>query len=231
MLFFSFYLSMQSFNPKSARREAGILLDKLLVLLYLQPIGKCLTQSCTRRRRRMVALKRTMVSMVVFTMAVAVFASPGGAATTGILAPGAKWEEVSHVGLATSEGVVADRNGMVYVADISRAPVAKGYYPCGTIWRYDPRTGSIDKFMQAKRRGEWAALRPQRRYDHRSNRVVSSAQAEDHPAQHADGGNQCGRRFVPGQASGRGQRRHQRCRRKDLLHGRALPRQRVDGAS
>ena len=96
----------------------------------------------------MVALKRTMVSMVVLMMAVAVFTSLAGAATTGILAPGAKWEEISRIGLASSEGVVADRNGMVYVSDISRAAIVKGYYPCGTIWRYDPRTGSIDKFMQ-----------------------------------------------------------------------------------
>ena len=96
----------------------------------------------------MVALKRKMVSMVVLMMAVAVFTSLAGAASTGILAPGAKWEEISHIGLASSEGVVADRNGMVYASDLSRAPVDKGYYPCGTIWRYDPRTGIIDKFMQ-----------------------------------------------------------------------------------
>jgi gluconolactonase len=96
----------------------------------------------------MVALKRMMVSMVVLMMAVTAFVSLAGAAATGILAPGAQWEEISRVGLSTSEGVVADRNGMVYVSDISRAPTSKGYYPCGTIWRYDPRTGNIDKFMQ-----------------------------------------------------------------------------------
>lgn len=96
----------------------------------------------------MVTVKRITVSMVVLMLAVAVFASLARGATTGILAPGAKWEEVSRVGLETSEGVVADRNGMVYIADISRAPVAEGYYPCGTIWRYDPRTGITDKFMQ-----------------------------------------------------------------------------------
>jgi gluconolactonase len=88
----------------------------------------------------------TLKRMVVLMVAVVVIPSIVGAA--GILAPGAKWEEVSRIGLATSEGVVADRNGMVYVADISRAPVAKGYYPCGTIWRYDPRTGITEKFMQ-----------------------------------------------------------------------------------
>jgi len=96
----------------------------------------------------MVALKRKMVLMGVLVMAVTVSASLAGGATTGILAPGAKWEEVSRIGLSTSEGVVADRNGMVYASDISRAPIVPGYYPCGTIWRYDPRTGITDKFMQ-----------------------------------------------------------------------------------
>jgi gluconolactonase len=96
----------------------------------------------------MVTLNRTMVSRVVLMMAVALSASFAGAATTGILAPGAKWEEVSRMGLSTSEGVVADRNGMVYASDLSRAPVVEGSYPCGTIWRYDPRTGITDKFMQ-----------------------------------------------------------------------------------
>jgi hypothetical protein len=99
----------------------------------------------------MQALKGMMFLMV----AVVAFASFAQGANkggdTGILAPGAKWEEISRIGLSTSGGVVADRNGMVYVSDISRAPIADGYYPCGTIWRYDPRTGSIDKFMQPSR--------------------------------------------------------------------------------
>jgi gluconolactonase len=148
MLFFGLYLSMQSSNPKSAKTEAGIFLDKLLVLLYLQPITRFLSPSYHERRRRMVALKRMMVLMVVLMMGVGVFTSLAGAATTGILAPGAQWEEVSRIGLSSSEGVIADRNGMVYVSDLSRAPDSKGYFPCGTIWRYDPRTGITDKFMQ-----------------------------------------------------------------------------------
>ena len=96
----------------------------------------------------MAAMKGRMVFVVVLVMSVAVFTSLAGAATTGILAPGAKWEEVSRIGLSTSEGVVADRNGMVYASDLSRAPDAGGYFPCGTIWRYNPQTGITDKFMQ-----------------------------------------------------------------------------------
>ncbi len=91
---------------------------------------------------------RTLREMMILTMAIALFTSFAGAATTAILAPGARWEEISRAGLATSEGVVADRNGIVYVTDIFRGTVANGYYPCGTIWRYDPRTGMVDKFMQ-----------------------------------------------------------------------------------
>jgi gluconolactonase len=94
----------------------------------------------------MATLKRMMVLMVVLEMAVAVSAPLARA--DGILAPGAKWEEISRVGLETSEGVIADRNGMVYVSDLSRAATVGGNYPCGTIWRYDPRTGITDKFMQ-----------------------------------------------------------------------------------
>jgi len=91
---------------------------------------------------------RALKGMMVLMVAVVAFASFAEGANTGILAPGAKWEEISRIGLASSEGVVADRNGMVYVSELSRAPDIGGYYPCGTIWRYDPRTGSIDKFMQ-----------------------------------------------------------------------------------
>ncbi len=91
---------------------------------------------------------QALKGMMVLIVAVAAFASLAEGADTGILAPGAKWEEISRIGLASSEGVVADRNGMVYVSDLSRAAIVEGYYPCGTIWRYDPRTGSIDKFMQ-----------------------------------------------------------------------------------
>src|SRR5689334_24005029 len=38
---------------------------------------------------------------------------------------GAKWEEVSRAGLVTSEGVVADRDGYVYVSDITRPDEVK----------------------------------------------------------------------------------------------------------
>jgi gluconolactonase len=61
---------------------------------------------------------------------------------------GAKWEEVSRAGLVTSEGVVADRDGFVYVSDITRPDEVKENNPGGTIWRYDPRTRQTVKLME-----------------------------------------------------------------------------------
>ena len=74
-----------------------------------------------------------------------------GAKPAGILAPGAKWEELSRVGLSTSEGVVADRNGMVYISDITRSAAIKQNYAGGAIYRYDPKKGLITKFMEPSR--------------------------------------------------------------------------------
>ncbi len=79
-----------------------------------------------------------MQRLKIFMVVIFIFPSFAFSGNNGILAPGAQWEEISRIGLATSEGVVADRHGMVYVSDISRAPISKDYYPCGTIWRYDP---------------------------------------------------------------------------------------------
>lgn len=73
------------------------------------------------------------------------------AGPVGILAPGAKWEELPRAGLSTSEGVVADRNGMVYISDIARSTVVKQGYVGGTIYRFDPKTGIMSKFMEPSR--------------------------------------------------------------------------------
>ena len=67
---------------------------------------------------------------------------------TAIFPDGAKWEEVSRAGLVTSEGVVADRDGFLYVSDITRPDEVKENNPGGTIYRYDPRTRQTVKFME-----------------------------------------------------------------------------------
>jgi hypothetical protein len=71
-----------------------------------------------------------------------------GCAAAPIFPEGAKWQEVSRAGLVTSEGVVADRDGFVYVSDITRPDEVKDSNPGGTIWRYDPRTRQTVKFME-----------------------------------------------------------------------------------
>jgi len=71
-----------------------------------------------------------------------------GCAATPLFPQGAKWEEVSRAGLVTSEGVVADRDGFVYVSDITRPDEVKVNNPGVTIYRYNPRTRQTLKFME-----------------------------------------------------------------------------------
>jgi gluconolactonase len=74
-----------------------------------------------------------------------------GSVTVGpqrILADGAKWEEVSRAGLLTSEGVVAAKDGMIYVVDFTPMEILKQNNPGGTIYRYDPNTGTTSKYME-----------------------------------------------------------------------------------
>ncbi len=90
-----------------------------------------------------------LLASSVFALIVTQVAAAAG--PVHILAPGANWVEVSHAGLATSEGVVADRNGMVYASDIARSAGAKQAYVGGTIYRFDPKTGTTSKFMEPSR--------------------------------------------------------------------------------
>ena len=62
--------------------------------------------------------------------------APAGAAT--VLAKGAKWEKVSTAGKAFAEGVVAAKDGSIYLVDLA---------PPGTLFRYDPTTGKTETVM------------------------------------------------------------------------------------
>jgi gluconolactonase len=66
----------------------------------------------------------------------------------GVLAPGAKWEEVSRAGKVYAEGVVAAKDGAVYVSDLTRSGLLREANPRGTIYRYDPATGATTKYME-----------------------------------------------------------------------------------
>ncbi len=65
-----------------------------------------------------------------------------------VLADSARWEEVSRIGLFSSEGVVAAPDGMVYAVDLTVSEVVKQNNPGGTVYRYDPATGATRKYME-----------------------------------------------------------------------------------
>ena len=67
---------------------------------------------------------------------------------SNILAPGAQWKEVFRGGLAWGEGVVAAKDGTIYFTDLTRTFVIKQNNPGGTIYRYDPATGTTTKYME-----------------------------------------------------------------------------------
>jgi gluconolactonase len=55
-----------------------------------------------------------------------------------VLSEGAKWEKISSAGKAFAEGVVAAKDGTIYLVDIA---------PPGTVFRYDPKTGETTVVM------------------------------------------------------------------------------------
>jgi gluconolactonase len=65
-----------------------------------------------------------------------------------IVAPGAKWEEVSRAGRAFGEGIVAAKDGRLYASDITLTAAIKENNPGGTIWRYEPASGRTEKLME-----------------------------------------------------------------------------------
>lgn len=71
-----------------------------------------------------------------------------GSRPTGVVIPGAQWEEVSRSGMLFAEGVVADKNGKIYATDLTRTFLIKENNPGGTIYRYDPVSGATTKLME-----------------------------------------------------------------------------------
>jgi gluconolactonase len=65
-----------------------------------------------------------------------------------VLAPDAAWEEVSRAGKVYAEGVVAAKDGSVYVSDLTRTALLREKNPRGTIYRYDPATGKTSKYLE-----------------------------------------------------------------------------------
>lgn len=65
----------------------------------------------------------------------------------GFVAADAKWEELPKGGKFFGEGVVAGKDGKIYISDITAVPNPEEN-PGGTIYRYDPATGTIAKHLE-----------------------------------------------------------------------------------
>jgi gluconolactonase len=66
----------------------------------------------------------------------------------GVVAPETQWEEVSRAGVAYAEGVVAAKDGSIYVSDVTRTGLVRENNPRGTIYRLDPATGLTSKYLE-----------------------------------------------------------------------------------
>jgi gluconolactonase len=88
------------------------------------------------------AMARAALIVAAFLLA-----SPAFAQGAGIVAPGAQWEELPRMGKQSAEGVVAARDGKIYAVDITNTPNPADN-PGGTIFRYDPKTKEMIKFME-----------------------------------------------------------------------------------
>jgi hypothetical protein len=66
-----------------------------------------------------------------------------GMGKKAIISEGAKWEEISSAGRVFAEGVVAAKDGKLYMTDITPTAAIKENNPGGTVYRYDPATGKI----------------------------------------------------------------------------------------
>lgn len=75
------------------------------------------------------------LALIAFTL---ILGLSGAAVAQGVLPEGAKWEKVSSAGKAFAEGVVAARDGTLYLVDLA---------PPGILFRYDPKTGETTKVM------------------------------------------------------------------------------------
>lgn len=104
------------------------------------------------KTNRVLATQKTGFSMMRLggVLAILMIACAVGLAQTPspILADGAKWQKVFDGGLAWAEGVVAAKDGTIYLSDVTRTFVIKQNNPGGTIFHYVPATGATTKLME-----------------------------------------------------------------------------------
>jgi len=81
-------------------------------------------------------------------LATVLTAGCAGMAHKGVVAEGAKWEEISRAGRVFGEGVVAAKDGTLYMTDIMPTAAVKQNNTGGTMWHYNPATGQAVKYME-----------------------------------------------------------------------------------
>jgi gluconolactonase len=91
---------------------------------------------------------RRKLFVVAASLACVLVAACAGMEKKGVVPMGAKWEEISRTGRVFGEGVVAAKDGKLYMTDIMPTAAVKENNTGGTIWRYDPATGQAEKFME-----------------------------------------------------------------------------------
>lgn len=86
--------------------------------------------------------------VVAVGLACLLVAACAGIEKKGVVAEGTKWELISRAGRVFGEGVVAAKDGRLYMTDIMPTAAVKENNTGGTIWRYNPATGQAEKYME-----------------------------------------------------------------------------------
>jgi gluconolactonase len=127
-------------NPAGGRAERAEFLDHDIGRTAIYPFD-CFMKEVRAMNRSM---RRTLFVVAAGLACILV----AGCAGKGIVAEGAKWEEISRAGRVFAEGVVAAKDGKLYMTDIMPTMAVKENNTGGTIWRYDPTTGKAEKYME-----------------------------------------------------------------------------------
>jgi gluconolactonase len=92
-------------------------------------------------------MSRFAMRQVIFLVAsIAITAAAAAQQATSVLPEGAKWELVSSAGKVFGEGVVAAKDGSIYLVDLTATPKPEDNTG-GAIFRYDPATGVTTTVM------------------------------------------------------------------------------------
>lgn len=88
-----------------------------------------------------------LATAIAVAVGLALTSLQAAALAQGIVAADAKWEALPKGGRIFGEGVVAAKDGTIYLTDITAVP-NPDENPGGTIYRFDPATGAIAKHLE-----------------------------------------------------------------------------------